>query len=400
MTAGRFTARTEALRRASSGLMDFISGPLMSRRRASPDPCDLLFGNPQEPALPGLVEAIRAAAVPQGPEWFAYKFSEEAPRRAVATALTSRLRMPFDPADILLTKGASGALAVVLQTVLEPGDEVLYVRPPWFFYEAMIISAGGTAVAVDCDPVTFDLDVDAITAAISPYTRAIIVNSPNNPTGRIYPPATLRRLADVLEVASQRNGRRVYLISDEAYQRIVFPGTTFVSPTSCYPHSFLLYSYGKTLLAPGQRLGYVALPPGLPHPEELRSALFLGQMAAGTGWPDAIMQYALPQIEELCIDLDRLRRRRDLLVRALTGQGYDVHSPEGTFYLFPRSPIPDDEKFAALLADREVFVLPGHTVERPGYLRISLTASDAMVERSVAGFAAAYAQAVGGAAAR
>lgn len=379
----------DAVRQASGGFMEFFAGLLWSRRLASPDACDFVFGNPQEMALPGVVDAIREASIPRDPAWFAYKASEPTARRAVAASLCDRLGLNFDPEDIVLTKGASAALAIVLQTVLTPGDEVLYITPPWFFYEAMILAAGGTPIPVSCDRRTFDLDVGAISAALSPRTRAVVVNSPNNPTGRVYPEATLRRLGEVLERASRRHGRPVYLISDEAYQRIVFPGTRFVTPTACYPHSFLLYSYGKTLLAPGQRLGYVALAPSMPDAAEIRSALFLTQLAGGHGWPDAVMQYALPTLESLCIDLRSLRRRRDLLVDVLTGQGYELQSPQGTFYLLVRSPIADDRAFAELLADDGIFVLPGQVVDMPGYFRLSLTANDQMVARSLDGFARA-----------
>ena len=369
--------------------MEVFSGPLWSRRLASPAACDFVFGNPQEMALPGVVDAIREASVPQDPGWFAYKTSEAAPRRAVAASLRERLGLNFDAEDVVLTRGASAALALVLQTVLTPGDEVLYITPPWFFYEAMILAAGGSPVPVACDRATFDLDVAAISAALSPRTRAVIVNSPNNPTGRIYPEATLLHLGEVLGTASQRYGRAIYLISDEAYQRIVFPGTTFVTPTACYSHSFLLYSYGKTLLAPGQRLGYVALAPSMPDAAEIRSALFLTQLSRGHGWPDAVMQYALPKLESLCIDLGSLCRRRDLLVGALTSQGYQLESPQGTFYLLVQSPVADDGAFAELLAADDVFVLPGHVVDMPGHFRLSLTANDEMVARSVDRFAQA-----------
>lgn len=389
---GLLPARTQAVRRASAGFTEFFSDPLCSRRLASPGACDFVFGNPQEMPLPGVVDAIREASIPQQPHWFAYKQSEAAPRQAVAASLLARLGLPVNPEDVLLTKGASAALAVVLQTVLGAGDEVIYVTPPWFFYEAMIIAAGGVPIAVSCDRTTFDLDVDAISAAVSPRTRAVIVNSPNNPTGRVYPKATLVRLAEALTDATRSNGRPVFLISDEAYQRIVFSGTTFVTPTAYYRHSFLLYSYGKTLLTPGQRLGYVALAPSMPDADEIRAALFLTQVAGGHGWPDATMQYALPKLERLCIDVERLQRRRDLLVAALTGQGYQLLPPEGTFYLLARSPIADDRAFAAVLADDDVFVLPGHVVDMPGYFRISLTTNDEMVDRSVDRFATAHAR--------
>ena len=375
-----------AVRAACQTFMDFFSGPLWQRRLASPDACDFVFGNPQETALPGVVDAIRAASVPADPGWFAYKTSEPAAREAVASSLRHRLGLRFEADDVVLTKGASAAMAVVLQTVVGPGDEVVYITPPWFFYEAMILAAGATPVPVPCERATFDLDVPAIAGALSPRARAVIVNSPNNPTGRVYPEGTLRRLAGVLEVASRRNDRPVYLISDEAYQRIVFPEAAFVSPTAFYACSFLLYTYGKTLLIPGQRLGYVALGPGIPAADEIRSALFLTQAAGGHGWPDAVMQHALPALERLCIDVDGLRRRRDVMVRALRRLGYELRSPEGTFYLLVRSPWSDDGAFAAALADEGVFVLPGHVVDMPGHFRVSLTASDEMVSRSLPAF--------------
>jgi len=306
-----------------------MEGPLWARRQGSSKPCDFVFGNPHDPALPEMVKAIRQAALPERPDWFAYKLNEEGPRQAAAAALSARLGLDFAAEDFLLTKGAASGLAVVLQTILSPGDEVVYVTPPWFLYEAKIVFAGGTAVPVACKRSTFDLDVDAIADAITPTTRAVIVNSPNNPTGRVYPKRTLIRLAAVLAEASDRHGRPIYLISDEAYQRILFPGTVFSTPTAHYPHSFLVYSYGKTLLNPGQRLGYVALAPSMPPADaaELRSGLFLTQVASGAWFPDAVMQHALPHLEQLCIDLSHLCQRRDRLIGALTAAGYEVHVP-------------------------------------------------------------------------
>lgn len=198
-------------------------------------------------ALPALVDAIRDATVPRNPNWFAYKDSE-----AVAASLAYRLGTAFDSEDVLMTKGASGALILVLRTMIEVGDEVVFLSPPWFFYEAMIRSVGGVPVRVRVDPATFDIDIDAVASALTPRTRAVIVNSPNNPTGRIYPAALLRQLAEVLTQVSERNDRPIYLLSDEAYHRLVFDGRAFTSPTAAYPYSFLIYSYAKTLLSTGQ----------------------------------------------------------------------------------------------------------------------------------------------------
>ncbi|MGQ0463825.1 MAG: aminotransferase class I/II-fold pyridoxal phosphate-dependent enzyme [Sporichthyaceae bacterium] len=389
--AGGPNARLRAVAAACAPFVEFYRGPLWARRQASTDPCDFVFGNPHDMALPGMVDALAAVTVPRDPSWFAYKFSEPEPRAAAAAALRGRIGVDVDPEHVLLTKGASGALAVVLSVLLEPGDEVVYVLPPWFFYSATIVAAGGVGVPVQCDPEDFDLDVEAIAAVIGPRTKAVIVNTPNNPTGRVYPPETLRRLAQALEEASARIGHRVYAISDEPYHRILFPGTTFTSPAAHYPHAFVLYSYAKTLLNPGQRLGFVAMAPGLAGADALGEAMFFAQLACGQGWPDATMQHALAALEGECIDLEQIRRRKDDLLGALRRAGYEVHDPQATFYLFPRSPIADDVKFAELLAERDVFVLPGEVLAMPGYFRISLTSNDEMVARSLDRFADAFA---------
>ncbi len=388
MTETALSGHIQASHAAFGPFMDFLATSRWTSRAGSPGICDFAAGNPQDMALPEYVEAIREASIPRSPDWFAYKGNEGPAREAAAASLRQRLGTDFESDDVFLTKGASTALAIAMATLVHPGDEVIFPSPPWFFYESMIAFSHGVPVRVKVDLSTFDLDVDAIGAAITPRTRAVIVNSPNNPTGRIYPPATLERLAQVLTSASEANGRPIYLLSDEAYNRILFEGAHFTSPTSYYGHSMLLYSYGKTLLAPGQRLGYLALPPSMPGREEMRKALLVSQFS-GYGVPDAVLQHALPAIEPLCIDLARLQRRRDVMVEALRECGYEVNVPEGTFYLLPRCPVPDDAAFTERLAADDVFVLPGHIVELPGYFRISLTASDEMVERSLPRFAAA-----------
>ncbi len=199
----------------------------------------------------------------------------------------------------------------------------------------------------------------------------------------------LSRLAAVLEEASETHGRRIYLISDEPYNRIVYDEADFHSPVEFYQHTLLAYSYGKTHLAPGERIGYLALPPTMPDRRGLSSAIAALQLAMGWIYPNAVLQYALPRLEQFSIDIPRLQRKRDRMVEALQGMGYRLSRPEGTFYLFVRSPNPDDEAFVEVLADQGVFVMPGALFETPGFFRISLTASEDMLERSLPVFAAA-----------
>jgi aspartate aminotransferase len=356
-------------------------------RRSGEDVCDFVFGDPRELPPAGYVDALRRAAVARDPSWFAYKANTPAAREVACASLRERLGVPFEPGDLFLTRGASAALAIALAALVEPGEEVVFLNPPWFFYESMITYARAVPVAVDVDMATFDPDVAAIAAAITSRTRAVIVNTPNNPTGRIYPPAVLAELADALRSASARHGRPIHLISDEAYNRIVLDGGPFSSPAAYYPDTLVLYSYGKTLLTPGQRLGYLALAPDVSGRDRLRRAILLAQFAGGAfGVPDALLQHALPDLEPLCVDLGRLARRRDLLVGALREQGYEVHRPEGTFYVLVRAPAPDEGPLLDVLAEHDVYVLPGRMVGMPGHFRISLTATDEMVERSLERF--------------
>lgn len=374
-------------------LFEFARKSGYQERRLEPGVLDFTFGDPHEMPLPEYVEALRASAVPRDELWFAYKFSLVESQEAAAASLRKVVDLPWTADRIRMTTGGFGAITLAMKSVADPGDEVVYSLPPWFLYEALALEAGLVPVKVRIDADTFDLDLDAIAAALTPRTRLVVVNSPNNPTGRIYPESTLRALAELLDAASARHGRRIYLISDEPYNRIVFDGARFRSPAEFYPHTLLCYSYGKTLLAPGQRLGYLALPPQMPDADQVIDAVESLQVAAGWLFPNAVMQYAVPRLETLSLDVAHLQAKRDRMTVALREMGYDVATPEGTFYLFPRSPLPDDEAFVGMLADAGVLVMPGRLFETPGYFRICLTATMETIEASLPHFASVLARA-------
>jgi aspartate aminotransferase len=238
-------------------------------------------------------------------------------------------------------------------------------------------------------PPDFDLPIAAIAAAITSRTRAVILNSPHNPTGRVVPLSELAGLAEVLRAASARLGRPIQVLSDEAYNRIVFDGRAFHSVAEVYSETFVVYTYGKTLLAPGERMGYIAIPPTMGERERVRRAIGLAQWMTGFAYPNATLQRAIGDLEALSIDLPALQRRRDVMATALRAMGYALLVPEGTFYMMVRSPVADDGAFFERLAAHDTFVLPGSVVERPGWFRVSLTANDEMVARGLRGFAAA-----------
>jgi aspartate aminotransferase len=390
MPAHTVSDRIHATMRAMAPFVRLFEDSAWSRRDPEhPETCDFVFGNPHEMPLGAFVGALRKHVEPRNERWFGYKTNEVASRAVVAESLRARRGVRFEEEDVFLTNGAFAALSVSMAALVDPGDEVVFLSPPWFFYEAIIVAYGGAPVRVAVDRTTYDLDIDAIAEAIGPRTRAIIVNSPHNPTGRIYDRASLDALGEILREASARHGRTVYLLSDESYSRIVFDGQTFASPTESYASSLLLYTYGKTLLTPGQRIGYVALPPDMPERRALREALFAAQLVTGFAFPNALLQHALSDIDGLSIDLDALGRKRDSMVEELTALGYEVTVPQGTFYLLVRSPLPDDLAFCDALAAHRIYALPGSVYELPGTFRLSLTASEAMIQRSLAGFAAA-----------
>ena len=385
----------DRLRDSIAPFLDFFRGPF-ARLNANPDVANFAVGNPLEFPLPAYVEALRGQLEPRRRDWYAYKDSEPKARIAVSRSLSARTGMPWDPADVSMTNGGFAALAVVMRAMVEPGDEVIFLSPPWFFYEFMILAAGGVPVRLHLAPPSFEPNMAEIAAAITPRTRALIFNSPHNPSGRVYPLETLAALARTLTDASERIGHPIYLVSDEPYNRIVFDGRAFHSPAEAYPHTVVAYSYGKQLLAPGQRIGYLAVPPTMPEREALRETIFVAQLATGYAFPNALLQHAIEDLERLSIDIPAMQRRRDRLVSALLEIGYEATMPEGTFYVMARAPIADDVAFCDLLGKHRVLVLPGTVVEVPGWFRISLTATDEMVERGILGFAAAYAEALAG----
>ena len=351
---------------------------------------DLTFGNPHEPPLPDLVRALRTHIEPKSPDWFAYKFSEEEPRRVIAEGLRAELGLNFAPEDIAMTLGAYGAIALAFSILLDPGDECIIPVPGWFLYETTLSLNHAVAVKIPLRNADFDLDIAAIGAAITARTRIVIVNTPHNPTGVIYSRERLRELATLLHSKSAEFGRPIFILSDEPYRRIRFDGAAFTSPAEVYPWTLIDYSFAKVLLAPGLRLGYLAICPDMPADarETLRATAERVQLSSGCAFPDAILQYAVKDLEKVSIDVPTYQRKRDRLYNTLTQWGYELTKPAGAFYLWGKAPGGDALAFTSALAKRGVYVMPGTLFERPGDFRISLTGTHDMIEASLPAFEA------------
>ena len=373
--------------------LDIVSDFFRNYRTGVPDDqvkADLTFGNPHEMALPKLVDSLKRRIEPKRVDWFAYKTNEEDAQSTVARALTAELGLPFEPEDIAMTPGAFGAISVAFSMLMDPGDECIIPMPGWFAYTTMLRARNTVPVKVPLNDRTWDLDVAAIERAITPRTRIVIINTPHNPTGIVYSSERLAELARMLKRKSAEIGRPIFILSDEPYRRIRFDGVPFTSPAQLYPWTLIDYSYAKILLAPGLRLGYLAIGPHMPAEarDQLRGMMLSVQVSLGWAFPDALAQYAVADLETVSIDIDAFQRKRDRVLGALTQWGYELTRPEGTFYIWGKAPGGDAATFTRRLADHGVYVMPGTLFERPGEFRISLTGSSEMIEASLPAFEA------------
>ena len=376
---------------SSTPIGEFYKNATYMSLRNDPGSLDFTLGDSHEMPLPGFVEALQKHAIPRELGWYGYKGSLQETRDVVAKALKKYRNISIYPDDILMTNGTVVGLAMCLKLLVEEGEEVIINLPPWLGYRKMVQSVGAQTIGIPVKEQSFDLDLEEISNSITEKTRVILINSPHNPTGKIFSENTLTQLSNILTEASHRYGKPIYLISDETFSRIVFDHKICPSPTQFYPYSFLVYGYSKTWMAPGQRIGYIALPQTMPDRPQIKQLIAYLQ-GLGFGWcfPSALMQYALEDLENLDLRVDQLQGKRDRMVTELQNMGYEVNIPEGTFFLLIKTPLKDDCAFAELLAKKyQLFVLPGTPQEIPGYIRLSLTANDDMISQALPKFKAA-----------
>ena len=306
-------------------------------------------------------------------------------RQAVADYLNTFNRARFSPGEIVMTVGAGGALNVVLKTILNPGEEVVIPSPYFVEYNFYIDNHQGVPRIVPTKP-DFSIDFDAISEAITEKTRAVLINSPNNPTGKVYGEGELNRLSDILSNYSEQFGQPIYLISDEPYRKIVYDGVAVPSVFNAYNESFVVTSFSKDLSLPGERIGYLAVNPDISDKDIIIAGLVLCNRCLGYVNAPALMQRAIPYLLEESVDISLYQKKRDMLCSGLASFGYDIVKPEGTFYLFPKTPIEDDVAFVAALLKEKILAVPGSGFGGPGHFRIAYCVSDEVIEGALPGF--------------
>ena len=309
-------------------------------------------------------------------------------RQAVADTLKKESGLDFSGGDVIMTCGAAAAANVVLKTLLNEGDEVIILSPYFWEYLYYIDNHGGVAVVAACDD-QFQPDLAKIEAVMTAKTRAIMVNSPNNPSGAVYSEESLKGLAALLERKQAEHGTEIFIISDEPYRRIIFDGISFPQVLPHYDNSLMVTSHAKDLALPGERIGYIAVNPNHQGKEELSAGLSFCNRTLGFVNAPALMQHIVRNLQGVSVDAGYYEKKRDYLCQHLGELGYEVVRPQGAFYLYPKAPIDDDVAFCRTLLDSNVLVVPGRGFGTPGYFRISYCVEDWVLEGAVSGFAKA-----------
>lgn len=368
------------LERASWIRRMFEIGLELRRMRGPENVFDFSLGNPEVEPPAAVIETLRRLAGEDRPHAHGYMPNAGFPdvRARIAARLETRTGIGFSGEDIIMTTGAAGAINVVLKAILDPGDEVLVLNPYFPEYRFYIENHGGRVVPVETGE-CFDPDPATIARAITPRTKAIILNSPNNPTGRVYSADVLRELNGLIR-------EPMLAISDEPYRPLVYDGKKAPETLASIERAVLAWSWSKAMAISGERIGYLAISPRLAEAAALRNACTFCNRILGYINAPALWQRVVAEAPEVTVDVGHYQAKRDLLCDALNAMGYCAPRPEGAFYVFPKTPIADDLGFIRQLQEEGILAVPGTGFGRGGYMRLSLTITKEEIERSLAGF--------------
>lgn len=374
----------------------FEEGAKMKAQYGAEKVFDFSLGNPDVPPPPKFTEVLQDLANNDKPGAHAYMPNGGYPyvRETLANRLSEEQGVSIDQGDVLMTCGAAGALNVMLKSVLDPGDEVIILSPFFVEYKFYVDNHGGVSKVVPTDD-EFNIDIDAIDEALNEKTKAIIINSPNNPTGQIYSEESLRLLGKLLNSYEEKFCRSIYLVSDEPYRKIVFDGHEVPSIMEATDNSIVISSYSKDLSLPGERIGYLAVHPRINEKKELLNAMTLANRILGFVNAPALMQRVVEQLQEETVDTSIYARRREIFCRILDEAGFEYVKPKGAFYLFPKSPIEDDVAFCAHLQQEKILAVPGRGFGAPGFFRLAFCVDDQVIQRSADAFKQAMQKARG-----
>lgn len=352
---------------------------------------DFSLGNPNASPPHEFFESLQAVAAELQPARHRYMPNAgfEDARAAVAAFVAAEYRIELDGGGVILTSGAAGGLNIVLRAICNPGDEIIVLAPCFPEYRFYIQQAGGVMRLVGTDE-NFQPNADEIARAVGPRTRGLILNSPNNPTGAVYSAEALQRLAEVLR-RRDSDDQPIYLITDDPYRRILYESDWCPTPVAFYPRTVLVSSYSKDLSIPGERLGYVAVPPRLPQRQLVVNALGVLNRTLGFVNAPAFMQRVIARCATAACDTGNYRANRQMLCNGLQAIGYDFLWPAGALYVFPRTPLADDIRFTEMLLQERILAVPGSGFGCPGRMRLCFSVERATIEGALPGFRRVFA---------
>lgn len=367
----------------------FEEGKKMAAIYGAENVYDFSLGNPCTPP-PASVRQAAVDILTNEPEMMVHGYMSnpgyEDVRDSVAASLNRRFGTDFSKGNLIMTVGAAGGLNVALKTILEPGEEVLLFAPYFGEYNNYISNFDGVAVVVPPDYERFSMNLTEAEKLFTKKTKAVIINSPNNPTGTVYTEAEIQKLADLLECKQKEYGHAIYLISDEPYREIVYGGQEVPFLTRYYPNTFVSYSYSKSLSLPGERIGYLVIPSEMEEFEETAAAASVANRVLGFVNAPSLFQRVIGRCVDEVSDLSVYIENREILCRELADMGYSFIEPQGAFYMFPKSLEEDDKAFCAAAKEFRLLLVPGSTFMGPGHFRLAFCVSRKTVEDSLESF--------------
>ena len=369
----------------------FEEGKEMAREVGSENVYDFSLGNPSVPA-PESVRTSMKRILDNENSLYVHGYMSNAGyeevRAAVAHSLNDRFGTDFEWEGILMTVGAAGGLNVVLRTLLDPGDEVICFAPFFGEYTNYVRNYHGNLIVIPPNPPSFQPNLDLLDEAITERTKALIINTPNNPTGVVYSEETLKRLEKILKNAEERIGHSIYVISDEPYRELVYDGVTVPFMTKYIRNCIIGYSFSKSLSLPGERIGYLAVPKAIDDYDGLLTGLAIANRVLGFVNAPSLQQLMIKECLNEQTDVAVYDKNRKFLYQSLTDMGFECVRPEGAFYLFVKSPVADEKVFVAEAKKHHLLLVPAASFGCPGYVRIAYCVSYDMIKRSMPAFEA------------
>ena len=351
---------------------------------------DFSLGNPSVPAPEELNRAVKDI-LDEEPSIFVHGYMSNAGyedvRATIADSLNRRFGTAFNQSNIIMTVGAAGGMNVIFKTILNPGDEVLTFSPYFVEYNSYVSNYDGKLVAIDPDTETFQANIEDLERKITPKTKALIINNPNNPTGVVYSEETIKKVAVILDAKQKEYGTEIFIVSDEPYRELAYDGVEVPYITKYYKNTIVGYSFSKSLSLPGERIGYLVIPDEIDDAEQMKTAAAIATRVLGFVNAPSLMQRAVARCIDAKCDVDSYNRNREALYNGLVKLGFECIKPQGAFYLFVKSPVPDEKEFCNVAKKHNVLLVPGSSFKCAGYVRIAYCVSYDTIINSLPRFA-------------